>query len=515
MSRGERVIAFIERFCMAPEGQHVGSPLRLEPFQKKFILDVYDNPAGTHTGYLSIARKNGKTALIAAIMLAHLVGPEARLNSQVVSGARSREQAAQVFNYAVKMVQLSERLQSLVRVVPSSKRMIGIPLNVEYRALAAEGRTAHGLSPVLAILDEVGQVRGPQDDFIDAITTAQGAHEAPLLLAISTQAATDADLFSIWLDDAMSGEDPHIVCHLYAAPADAEVMDRGAWFAANPALGVFRSVADMQKEAGKASRMPTAENTFRNLCLNQRVTVFSPFVSPSVWDSCCAAPASLEEAGAEVYAGLDLSSRTDLTALVVGWRDADGCMHVVPFFWTPEKGLLDRAKRDRAPYDVWAREGVLRTTPGATVDYEVVVRDMVEIFAGLNLVALGFDRWRIDVLRKECSRIDWEPPLVEFGQGFKDMSPALDLLEADLLNERVAHGGNPALTMCAAQSVVIKDPAGNRKLDKQRSTGRIDGMVAMAIMFGVAGPHTEEQGLGSWFEYLEKRAAAEQMRRGA
>ena len=221
MTRGERVIAFIERYCIVPEGKLIGQPMRLDPFQKEFILAVYDNPAGTDMAILSIARKNGKTGLIAGILLAHLVGPEAVQNTQIVSGALSREQAAIVFNLAVKMVNLNPKLQEIVHITPSGKKLIGLPCNVEYKALSAEGKTTHGLSPILAILDETGQVRGPQDDFIDAITTAQGAHENPLLIVISTQAANDADLLSIWIDDAVKSKDPHIVCHVYEAPKDS------------------------------------------------------------------------------------------------------------------------------------------------------------------------------------------------------------------------------------------------------------------------------------------------------
>ena len=194
MSRAERVISFIGRYCLTPDGAHVGKPMVLAEFQKQFIRDVYDNPAGTRRAILSVSRKNGKSGLIAALMLCHLVGPEAKLNSQLISGAMSRDQAALVFNLASKMCQLSPKLSAIVRIVPSGKRLIGLPLNTEYRALAADGKTAHGLSPVLAILDEIGQVRGPQSDFIDAITTSQGAHAAPLLIVISTQAANDADL---------------------------------------------------------------------------------------------------------------------------------------------------------------------------------------------------------------------------------------------------------------------------------------------------------------------------------
>lgn len=487
MTRGERVIAFIERYCRVPEGAHVGKPLRLEEFQRRFILAIYDNPAGTTTAYLSIARKNGKTGLIASILLAHLVGPEAIQNSQIVSGAMSREQAAIVFDLACKMIRLNPDLADIIHIIPSGRRLIGKPMNVEYKALAAEGKTAHGLSPVLAILDEVGQVRGPQDDFIDAITTAQGAHESPLLIAISTQAANDADLFSIWLDDAERSKDPHIVSHVYEAPKGCRLDDREAWKAANPALGSFRSLADLERQAERAMRMPSAENTFRNLVLNQRVSTVSPFVSLDAWESCGGVPEPSAD-GLKLYGGLDLSMRTDLTALVL-IGEQGGLWGVWPFFWTPEQGLHERARRDREPYDVWAREGLLRTTPGATVDYAFVLQDITEILSDLggDLVALAYDRYRIDLFKRDAEAMGIELPLEPYGQGYKDMAPALDALEADLLNARLRHGMHPVLTMCARNAVVQQDPAGNRKLDKSKATGRIDGMVALAMARGVAG----------------------------
>lgn len=482
MNRAERVIAFIERHCLTPDGAQVGRPMRLAEFQKQFIRDVYGNPAGTRRAILSVARKNGKTGLIAGLLLAHLVGPEAKQNSQIISGAMSRDQAALVFNLASKMVQLSPKLSAIVRIVPSGKRLLGLPLNTEYRALAADGRTAHGLSPVLAILDEVGQVRGPQSDFVDAITTSQGAHAEPLLLVISTQAATDADLLSTWIDDATASKDPRIVCHLHAAPAGCELLDAQGWQAANPALGAFRSLDDLREQLTQAQRMPSMENTARNLLLNQRVCTESPFISPDVWKACSGPAEALE---GPVFAGLDLSARTDLTALViVGQRG--GVWHVVPHFWTPEQGLADRARRDRAPYDLWVRQGFMHTTPGATVDYEHVAVEMATIMADHDVQAIAYDRWRIDLLRKELGKIGATLPLVEWGQGYKDMSPALDALEAELLNGRLAHGGHPALQMCAANAVVTKDPTGARKLDKSRATGRIDGLQALAMAIGVA-----------------------------
>ena len=490
MTRAARIITFIERYCRTPDGEHVGKPLVLAEFQKQFIRDVYDNPAGTRRALLSVSRKNGKTGLIAGLLLAHLIGPEAKQNSQIVSGAMSRDQAALVFKLASDMVRLSPQLSKDVRIIPSGKRLIGLPLNTEFKALAADGKTAHGLSPVLAILDEVGQVRGPQSDFIDAITTSQGAHAEPLLIAISTQASGDADLFSQWLDDAQRSADPRIVCHLYTAPAGCELLDEQAWKAANPALGLFRSETDLREQMAQAQRMPSMENSVRNLLLNQRVSTESPFVSPDVWKSCASPAMPLD---GPVFAGLDLSARTDLTALVIVGK-VEGVWQVQPHFWTPEQGIHDRARRDRTPYDVWARQGFLHTTPGATVDYEIVAQDMAAILADLDVQAVAYDRWRIDLLKKELERVGCDLPLVPWGQGYKDMAPALDALEAELLNQRVAHGMHPVLTMCAANAVVVKDPTGARKLDKSRATGRIDGMQALAMAMGVAMAAGEDQG---------------------
>lgn len=495
MTRGEKVIRFIEKFCIVPEGELMGQPMRLDDFQKRFLLEIYDNPAGTDKAYLSIARKNGKTGLIAAVLLAHLVGPESVQNSQIVSGAMSREQAGIVFSLAVKMINFSPELQKIIHIIPSGKRLIGKPMNVEYKALSAEGKTTHGLSPVLAILDEVGQVTGPQSDFIDAIVTAQGAHKSPLLIAISTQAANDGDLLSIWLDDAKNSKDPHIVSHVYAAAKDADISQPETWRSANPAMGVFRSLKDMERLAEQAGRMPSFENTFRNLNLNQRISTNSPFVSRSVWE------AGIDESihpgmiVGECYAGLDLSERNDLTALVIVGQDADRNWLVFPYFWTPGKTIIDRSKRDRAPYDVWAREDRMLTTPGASVEYDFVVVKLPEILEDFNMAAIAFDRWRIEIFKKELDRIGLTLPMVQFGQGYKDMAPAIDTLEGALLNGKLKHANHPVMNMCAANATVIRDAAGNRKIDKSKKTGRMDGMVALAMALGAAnGEGADPQG---------------------
>lgn len=499
MTRGERIIAFIEAYCRVPEGKLVGRPMRLDEFQKDFIRRVYDNPHGTRRAILSIARKNGKSALIASLVLAHIAGPEARVNSQIVSGAQSRDQAALVFNLASKMINLNPTLTKLVRIVPSGKRLIGLARNVEYRALAAEGKTAHGLSPAVVVFDELGQVRGAKDAFVEALETAQGAYDDGLQLVISTQAPTDADLLSIWIDDALRSDDPHTICAIYRADEDADLTNPAEWGKANPALGTFRSRPELEQAADKALRMPAFETSFRNLYLNQRVNMVSAFVSPLVWKQGNGAPCELDGV---VNGGLDLSATTDLTALVLTSRMA-GELHVHPYFWMPQDTVAEAARRDRAPYDVWVKQGLLRTTPGKVIDYDFVARDMGQITAGMTLGRIGFDRWRMDRMKGALERQGIELPLEPFGQGYVSMSPALDALEADLLNGVVRHGGHPVLAMCAANAVAVPDPAGNRKLDKSKATGRIDGMVALAMAEGVEAMFAEtEVSTDEWLEAL-------------
>ncbi len=508
LTRAEKNMRFVETFCRVPDGKLVGQPVRLLEFQQAFFYAVYDNEVPTREAILSIGRKNAKTATIAFIVLIHVIGPEARRNSEIISGARSRKQAAQVFNYAAKVLRQDQKLSSLVRIVDSAKRIVGLAMNVTYEALAAEAGTAMGGSPILTILDEAGQIKGPTDDFVDAITTGQGAHEAPLTITISTQAPTDGDYLSIQIDDAMVSKDPTIVCHVYEAPADCDLMDREAWKKANPALGVFRSLADLEDQMSKAARMPTKENSARNLLLNQRVERSAPFVSKALWQD-NGAPASIP-LGSRVWLGLDLSQVADLTALVMV-AEFDGVWHVVPTFWLPGDDLRQKAKDDRVPYDVWHDKGFLEAAPGKTVDYDFVAAHIAEIWRLYDVQGAAFDRWKFKDLKPKLeaeglTEDDFER-WHDFGQGYKSMAPALNVLEADLLNNRLAHGNHPVLAFCAGNAVVQEDAASNRKLIKLARHRRIDGMIALTMARGISG-QTEAEEVGTpWDANLDYELA--------
>jgi phage terminase large subunit-like protein len=249
---------------------------------------------------------------------------------------------------------------------------------------------------------------------------------------------------------------------------------------ANPAFEHFMNQEEVLSQAQKAKRMPSSESAYRNLVLNQRVSQISPLIPAAVWKANNGEPSEAAFLAGPVRAGLDLSARHDLTALVYE-AELDGIHHVRAEFFVPLDGLVDRSMRDRVPYDLWVQQGYITATPGASVNYETVAIRLCELCDDYDVQSIAFDRWRIDVLKAELTRLGVELPLIPFGQGFKDMSPAIDALESELMNGMVRHGDNPVLKMCAANSIADTDPAGNRKLNKAKSTGRIDGMVALAM----------------------------------
>ena len=217
MTRAQAVIAFIERYLRVPEGGHVGRPVRLRPWQRQIIETIYGTP--TRQAIISLGRKNGKTSFTAMIVLAHLVGPEARRNAQIYSAAQSRDQAGIVFSLAAKMVRMNPELNgpNMVVIRESEKSLFSPLTGVRYKALSADATTAYGFSPVLVIHDELGQVRGERSELYDALETAMGAQIEPLSIVISTQAPTGLDLLSKLIDDAKTGADPATKLVLYTA----------------------------------------------------------------------------------------------------------------------------------------------------------------------------------------------------------------------------------------------------------------------------------------------------------
>lgn len=485
MTRAERNIAWIESHCFVPEGRLVGQRVKLTADQKDWMRQIYDSP--TRRFVLSMGRKNGKTALMAFLLLLHLVGPEARQNSQLYSTAQSREQAAVLFKLAAKIVRMSPDLSAYVAIRESAKVLTCGELGTEYRALSAEASTAMGLSPVFVVHDELGQTRGPRSELYEALETAAAAQEDPLTVIISTQAPTAADLLSVIIDDALKGGDPRTKVVLYTADEALDPFSEEAIRQANPHFDVLMNQAEVLDQAEAARRMPSQEPGYRNLILNQRVDTVSVFVSRSVWEGNGAEARPLQRR--KVYGGLDLSSVSDLTALVLVGEE-EGEWDVEPTFWLPEQGLADKARQDRVAYDVWHKQGFLQATPGASISYDFVAQHLRGVFNRYDVQRLAFDRYNMKFLTPCLVRAGFTPEELEkfepFGQGMVSMSPALRELETMLLRGELRHGNHPVLTMCAGNAVLETDAAENRKFTKKKATGRIDGMVALAMAVGVA-----------------------------
>ena len=499
-TRGARNIRWLETYCRIPEGPLVGQLVQLAPFQKRDLKRIYDNRHGTRRAILSFGRKNAKTALCAMLLLLHLAGPEAVANGQLYSAAQSREQAAVLFSLAAKMVRMSPELSAVVRIRDMGKELLCDELGTRYRALSAEASTAHGLSPVFIVHDELGQVRGSVSPLYEALETATAGQANPLSMIISTQSPRASDLLSLLIDDALTGADPRTVISLYTAPLEDEEAGVDPFSAkhikkANPAFDIFQNKAEVLAMAEAARRMPSREAEFRNLVLNQRVEMRSPFIARGPWMACAGAvdPRVFDD-GAPVYGGLDLSAVSDLTARVFIAADEEDTWHVDAQFWLPEEGLIEKSRTDREKYDVWNRQGFLNTTPGRTINYAFVAHQLWHDCQRWNVRKIGFDDWGFAHLKPYLleagfreDQIEGDDALFEpLRQGFRTMSPALRDLEADILERRLRHGGHPVLLMCSANAIVTSDPAGNRKLDKGRATGRIDGMVALAMARAVA-----------------------------
>ena len=321
------------------------------------------------------------------------------------------------------------------------------------------------------------------------LMTSLGSQVEPIMVIISTQAPSNEHILSELIDYGQKIregiiEDPSFCAHVYKADDDCDLLDEAQWLKANPALGDYRSLEEMRNTMRRAVQVPSLEAAVRNLYLNQRVSTESPFLSPNVWNACRGTvDLSLFTDGRPVYAGLDLSAKTDLSAMVLAVADDDMRVHLRCIAWTPADTLMTRAARDRAPFDVWRDQGFLTAVPGSALDFDWLAVDIAETLSAMNIQRVSFDRWRIDILRQAFARIGYAPPLVQMGQGFKDMSPAVDAFEELALAGMLRHGDNPLLRWCVSNTYIERDAAGNRKPTKARSYGRIDVAVAgiMAI----------------------------------
>lgn len=484
----EQVVEFINVLPIT-SGKLAGQRMKLRPWQedivKKLFVTDADGRRLVRTAIFTVPRKNGKTQLAAALILAAMGdGPLAESRGQCFSMANDRGQAAIIFNELEAWIFAVPEFTENFNIKRHEKKIECLHTGSTYNALSRDGRKAHGLSPSMAIYDEAAQ--SYDSNLWDNVTSGTGARENPLCMIISTQAADDLHWFSGLIDygrKIKSGDlppDDSFCLVEYSAPMDADIWDPETWANCNPALGDFRSKKELEQFADKAKKIPAMESVFRNLYLNQRVDSNPAFIPREAWAAC----SGTGETTGPCYGGFDLGSSQDLTALALYWPDT-GAVKV--FSWLPgEPSLRERGEQHRAPFHLWGDQGYIETWPGPVTDHRAAAYRLAEISMEYDIRGMAFDRWRIDQFKLILDDIGCGVEMIPWGQGYKDMSPAVEALEKSILSKHLKHGDNPVLTWCISNVIIAIDPAGNRKIVKGRSIKKVDPVVALAMAIGLS-----------------------------
>jgi phage terminase large subunit-like protein len=413
--------------------------------------------------------------------------------AEVYSAASKKDQAMILFRDAVAMVEQSPALKRRLKQSGRDDKVWNLyddQTNSFFRPISAD-QGQSGPRPHIGLIDELHEHKNAS--VINLMSAGRKWRRQPLIVAITNSGHDRTSVCWEYHEMARqvcagSLEDDTFfafVCGL--DEGDDPFESEACWIKANPSLGVVITEQYLRDEVNQARGMPSKESTVRRLNFCEWTEAHDPFVSLDSWKACAADFTLADFAGAECYVSLDLSSTTDLTAATFLFL-RDGMKWWVPMFWIPADGLADRVKKDKVPYDVWARQGHVLTTPGKVVDKDYVAAQLAAVVKehGLVVREVAYDRWRIHEFQAACKRADIVFEMVEFGQGYQSMAPALDAFETDLTAGTFRHPNNPVLNWNAASAVVTRDPAGNRKLDKAKATGRIDGMVAGVMAHGRA-----------------------------
>lgn len=488
----EQIIAFIENLPVT-SGKETGSRFLLRDWQKDIIAGIYGPTVNgkrvVRQAVLTMPRKNGKTGLTACLALVHLCGPCAESRGQIYSAAADRAQASLIYGEMKAIVEQVEELRERIAIRHFMKHMEDGETGSIYTALSAEAGTKFGLNTSCFIYDELAQA--PNRLLYDALATSTGAREEPLGIVISTQnpdpnhIMTELVDYGIQIRDGIV-DDPAFYAYIQTAPESADPWSEETWHACNPALGDFRSLDEMRVSAAQAQRIPAREATFRLLYLNQRVKAESRFVSNADWQNCGKGFDVEMLRGRKCYGALDLSSsgKNDLSALVLVFP-VDDKKYVLPFFWASEQGLEEAEKRDRVPYQLWAKQGLLHTVPTRILDYAFLCRKIGELSTLYNIEVMAFDEWKIDQFILKAEEMNLNLTMQKHGQGYRSMDPSIQVLEDDILGGYLQHNNHPILNLHLDNVTVDSDAAGNRKFNKRKSNGRIDGAVALAMASGL------------------------------
>lgn len=486
--KADRAVAFIQNLKHT-KGKWAGKHFLLLPWQEQIIRDLFgivkeDGNRQFLSAYVEIPKKNGKSELAAAIAL-YLLYADGEASAEVYGAACDRNQASIVFDVAKQMVGMSNPLNKRSKIMGATKRIVNYNNAGFYQVLSAETGTKHGLNVSGLVFDEIHA--HPNRHLYDVLTKGSGdAREQPLFFIITT---AGTDKYSICYElhtkalDILSGrkKDETFYPVVYGLANDEDWQDEENWYKANPSLGHTIQIDRVREAYRNAIDNPAEENVFKQLRLNMWTSSTVTWIAEHVYDKGNLPIDETSLLGRECYAGLDLSSTSDITAFVLMFppRTEDESYIVLPYFWLPEETLPLRCRRDHVLYDVWERQGYLKTTEGNVVHYGFIERFIEDLSTKFNIKEIAYDRWNATQMVQNLE--DMGLTVVPFGQGYKDMSPPSKELYKLMMEGRVTHGGHPVLKWMAQNVVMRQDPAGNIKPDKEKSVDKIDGIVALIM----------------------------------
>lgn len=492
-------VQFIGNLTHTKGRQYAGQPFTLRPWQTSIVERLFGTlrPDGLRqyrTALLMLPRKNGKTELAAAIALYGLMGDN-EPGAEVYSAAADRAQASLVFDVAAQMIRNDPELWAQCDIIDSQKRIVHRPSGSIYRALSAEAYSKHGFNCSLLVYDELHAA--PNRELWDVLTTSQGARQQPLTLAISTAGYDRHSIlwelyqYACKVRDGLV-DDPTFFPVIYEAPVEADWQDEAVWAAANPALGDFRSLDEIRTLARRAAEVPGQLQSFRRLYLNQWTESSARHFDMAVWDRAKPRTDPEDLRGRVCYAGLDLASVGDVTALALLFPHEDGGYDVLMRYWVPQDGAKRRADKDRVPYVQWIEDGLMTATDGTRTDYDRIREDIRDLADTYALQSISYDRWNATQLIAQLQADG--ATCVPVGQGFATMTAPCKELTALTLSGDFRHGHDPILRWMAANACAEQDAAGNLKLSKAKSTEKIDGCVAavMALSEAIRHEHDED-----------------------
>ena len=486
--KADRAVTFIENLCHT-KGKWAGTPFWLLPWQEQLIRDIFgivkaDGNRQFRTAFVEICKKVGKSELAAAVAL-YLLYADNEPSAEVYGAAADRQQASIVFDVAKQMVEMSPALMKRSKLMGATKRIVNYSNAGYYQVLSAEVGGKHGFSVSGLVFDEIHTQ--PNRQLYDVLTKGSSdARQNPLHFIITT-AGNDRHSIAYELHtkavDILEGRrvDPTFYPVVYGLKVDEDWEDEANWYKVNPSLGYTVDIERLRDAYGEAKQNPADEVTFKWLRCNMWVSSTVAWIPDAIYMR-GNEPIDVDAlAGRDCYAGLDLSSTGDITALVLIFppRNEDEKYVLLPYFWIPEETIPRRVKANSVPYDIWEKQGYIMSTEGNVIHYDFIEKFIMDLSEKYHILEIAVDRWNATQMIQNLEGEGFT--IVPFGQGFSSMSAPTKEFYRLLMEGRIIHGGNPVLRWMAGNVVIDTDPAGNIKVTKAKSKEKIDGIVA-AIM---------------------------------